>query len=232
MQRNLRAFSTDAAVPPPLALSGQIPWVNGSSAAGRNEEIAMQMLSLMKKRPILWSIAALLLIGLSAGLASLISYLGRDAFVAVASLGYSTIPMDKVDCVSIDSHVVLFDGKDYSDPKLAGSVARITGIRKVFWDADYSTCHWGLAVVTSSPEIIVPVRYFFLPANYRVAVGLCERRTDGKMNSGNCVSKNIYIFNWFNWRMEPHDLFSVALVGLTKQQTNKWERFEIGAYRD
>jgi hypothetical protein len=115
----------------------------------------------------------------------------------------------------------VFDRKDYWDPKLVEAIVDILSIKAVMLNAAYTTCPWSF-FVTVVPKAIFAVRYDGLFARYLVSVGICERKVDGSINPNKCLSKNIYVFNP---RVETHELFSIALVGLARPQANKWEAF-------
>jgi hypothetical protein len=182
---------------------------------------------LSRKSKAFWSIGIVLLVSLIAALVFWLLDREPDEFLAAVSLNYSTIPLEKVGCLSIDPHKVVFDGKDYSDPKLVESILDILSIRTVLSDADYATCPWGF-FATAVPKTIFAVRYGILPANYLVSVGICERTPDGRMDPNRCINKNVYIFNW---RVQPHELFSIGLMGLKRPQASKWEVFQSSRLR-
>jgi hypothetical protein len=169
-----------------------------------------------------WAVSMLLAIGLVVGI--LVWGVDPDPynFVAATSLGYSTIPVDRVDCLAINPHQVVYKQKDYSDPKLPEAVADILKIKTILPGADYEACRWGLGI-TVVPETDPAVRYNGQIAQYLVSIHICERTPDGLMKANDCLSKNIYVFNP---RVAPHDLFLIALDGLAKPQTNKWEMFK------
>ena len=142
-------------------------------------------------------------------------------FLAASSQAYSTIALDRVNCVSTDR--VMYDAKDFSDPKLADVVSDTLGIKTVLFNAEYAACPWGLSL-TIVPGIETEVSYNDFFARYLVSVAVCERTVEQRMNPSKCVNKNIYVFTP---RVTPHDLFWVALIGLKKQQTSKWEAFLV-----
>jgi hypothetical protein len=162
--------------------------------------------------------------GLTVGLVFFF-YLDTDEFLAVVSLRYSTINYEKVNCLSIDPHKVVVDGAEYADPELPESISNVLSIRNVLSNADFATCPWGF-FVTAVPGTIFAVRYGVRPALYLVSIGICERRADGRLNPDKCVNKNVYVFNW---RVAPHELFSIGLIGLSRPQTEEWEAFKVGA---
>jgi len=145
-----------------------------------------------------------------------------NQFLAAVSLNYSTVRIDDVSCLSIDPHKVVFDQKDYWDPKLVEAIVDTLSINPVLFNADYATCPWGF-FVTVVPRTIPAVRYNGQFARYLVSIGVCERTLNGSMNPNKCINKNIYVFNP---RVEPHELFSLALVGLAKPQASKFEAFQ------
>jgi hypothetical protein len=172
-----------------------------------------------------WSAAAavILLCG------SIIGYLMKgggpdpNQFWAAASMNQSAIDMDGVSCLSVDSHKVVFDRKEYSDPRLPEAIVGNLPIKNVLFNVDYATCPWGF-FVTVVPGQVSAVRYQDLFAQYLVSIGLCERTPNGRMNPNRCTTKNIYVFNP---RVEPHELILLALVGLAKSQTSEWEVFRV-----
>lgn len=181
----------------------------------------MRQALLLRKSRAFWSVAVVLLVGLVVGLAVWGVDPYPNQFVAAVSLNCSTIRIDGVNCLSIDPHKVVFDEKDYSDPKLVEAIVDILSIKTVLFNADYATCPWGFSV-TVVPKTIPAVRYNGQFARYLVSIGICER-TAWSLNPDKCVNKNIYVFNP---RVEPHELFSLALVGLARPQASKWEVFQ------
>jgi hypothetical protein len=168
-----------------------------------------------------WSVTVVL-VGLVAGLAAWGVDPNPNQFLAAAALNYSTIRVERISCLSIDPHKVVFDKKDYWDPKLVEAIVDIVGIKAVFPDAEYATCPWGL-FLTVVPGSISAVRYYGRSAKYLISAGICERTVSGSMNPSKCLSKNIYVFNP---QVETHELFSIALVGLARSQASEWEMFQ------
>jgi hypothetical protein len=144
-----------------------------------------------------------------------------DEFRAAASTNYSTIEYDKVTCVSIGPHDLRVGGKDVPDPKLAKFIAEVLSIKSVLFDATYSQCSW-LFFVEAVPGSI-SARGGILPAQYLMAVGICQRINDSHVDPNKCLNKNVYVFNW---RVKPHDLFRIAVVGL-KPETADDEPFTV-----
>jgi len=177
---------------------------------------------LLKKSKAFWSGAIVLLVGLVVGLVVWGVDPDPNQFLAAVSLNYSTVRIDDVSCLSIDPHKVVFDQKDYWDPKLVEAIVDTLSINPVLFNADYATCPWGF-FVTVVPRTIPAVRYNGQFARYLVSIGVCERTLNGSMNPNKCINKNIYVFNP---RVEPHELFSLALVGLAKPQASKFEAFQ------
>jgi hypothetical protein len=124
--------------------------------------------------------------------------------------------------VVCDPHKVVFDQKDYWDPKLIEAIVDTLSIKPVLFNADYATCPWEFFVTVVS-KMIPAVRYNGQFARYLVSIGICERTLNGSINSNECLSKNIYVFNP---RVEPHELFSLALVGLAKPQVSELDAFQ------
>ena len=197
----------------------QVVWSAGDSAL-----LMFRWLFLLRKSatPSIITLAVVGL-GLTVGLVFLRLDRGPDEFLAVAALNYSTINYDKVNCLSIDPHKVVFDGTEYSDPELPESISNVLSIKNVLSNADFATCPWGF-FVTAVPGTIFAVRYGVRPAMYLVSIGICERRADGRLNPDKCVNKNVYVFNW---RVAPHELFSIGLIGLSRLQTEEWEAFKV-----
>jgi len=183
------------------------------------------MLRINWKDDAFWSglIVVVLLGGLVA--ASLMKWFDPtpNEFWAVASKNQSAIDLYGVSCLSVDSQKVVFDRKDYSDPKLLEAIVGTLPIKNVLFNVDYGTCPLGF-FVTVVPGQVSAVRYQGLVAEYLVSIGVCERTSNGRMNPNRCTDKNIYVFNP---RVEPHELFALALVGLAKPQTDEWEVFKV-----
>jgi len=144
-------------------------------------------------------------------------------FWAAAAMNQSAIDIKSISCLSVDSHKVVFDRENYSDPRLLESIVENLPIENVLFDVDYATCPWGF-FVTVVPGQVSAVEYQGLFAQYLVSIGLCERTPNGRMNPNRCTTKNIYVFNP---RVEPHELFLLALVGLAKSQVDEWEVFKV-----
>jgi len=84
-----------------------------------------------------------LLVGLVVGLVVWGVDPDPNQFLAAVSLNYSTVRIDDVSCLSIDPHKVVFDQKDYWDPKLVEAIVDTLSINPVLFNADYATCPWG-----------------------------------------------------------------------------------------
>jgi hypothetical protein len=175
---------------------------------------------LLRKDDAFWS-AALLMVGLVIGLA--VWDPDPNEFLAAAAQNQSAVRIDGVSCLSIGSNQVVFDQKDYSDPKLVEAIVNTLSIKTVLFNADGAACPWGF-FVTVVPGLISAVRYDDLFARYLVSIGICERTPDGKMNPNKCTDKNIYVFNS---RAEPHELFLLALAGLARPQASEWQVFKM-----
>jgi len=145
----------------------------------------------------------------------------------VASTNYSTIEYDKVACVSIGPHDLRVEGKDSPDPKLADSIATVLSIKSVLFGATSSQCSW-VFFVEAVPGPISAVRHGIVPAQYLIAVGICERIDDSRVDPNKCLNKNVYVFNR---RLKPHDLFRIAVVGL-KPDTKEKQVFTVRANDD
>jgi hypothetical protein len=184
-----------------------------------------QSLLLLRKNETLQSIAiAISVTALVIGLVVLFLEWPPSEFRAAASTNYSTIDYEKVTCLSINSQRVTIEGRRYSDPLLAKSMTDILSIKRILLDAAYSECPWDFFVVVS-PGTDFAVLDGVLPAHYTMAIGVCERTSDGRPNASNCVNKDVYVFNW---RVKPHDLFRIGLVGL-RPETKEKEEFKVKA---
>jgi|SRR5581483_2868551 len=184
-----------------------------------------RLILLLRKNETAQSIAiAMSVASLIIGLVVLFLEWPVNEFRAIADLNYSTIDYDKVTCLSIDSHRVIYNGKDYPDPALAKSIANILSIKRVLPDATYSECPWKFFVVVV-PGTTSDMFDGFLPAQYLISVGICERINDEQVNPGNCVNKNVYVFNW---SVKPHDLFRIGLTAL-RPETQDMEVFKVKA---
>ena len=150
-----------------------------------------------------------------------------DEFRAIPHLAYSTISYDKVDCLSINSQSVTIEGQRYSDPSLAKSITDILSIKSVLFGATFSQCPWSFfANIVPGTDFVV--HDGILPAQYLVSVGICQRIDDRHVNPGNCLNKNVYVFNW---RVKPHDLFRIGLTALRPETQDK-EEFRVKAHDD
>jgi hypothetical protein len=178
--------------------------------------------SFLLRKGVLWSATAVLLVGVSIGLAAWGVDANPKQFLAAAALNDSAVRIDGVSCLSIGPHGVVFDQKDYSDPQLVDAIVETLAIKTVLFDADFKTCPWGF-FVTVVPGLVSAVRFGAQSARYLVSIGICERTIDGTLNPSKCLDKNVYVFNP---NVGPHELFAVALVGLAKSQSNEWEVFQ------
>jgi hypothetical protein len=143
-------------------------------------------------------------------------------YLAVASQDAVGLRLSEVSCVSIDRAEVVFDGKEYADPKLAEAITDVLTIKKVVFDADEATCPWYISITGISGRDY-NVMYGNKVARYLVAITICVRHSDPRAASV-CNNKNIYVFNR---RVEPHKLFLLALVGLARSQTAEWELYQV-----
>jgi hypothetical protein len=166
--------------------------------------------------------AVLLLIGFVVWFAMWHSKSDSNQLQAVVSVNDSTVHIDRVSCLSIDPHKVVFDRKDYWDAKLAESVADVLSIKMVLLNVDYATCPWGLSI-TVVPGTVFAVRYEGRFAKDLVSIGICERTVKGSLNPDKCLSKNVYVFASSD---NPHVLFLAGLVGLAKPQVGEWDAFQ------
>ncbi|MBR1120083.1 hypothetical protein JQ628_01055 [Bradyrhizobium lablabi] len=133
------------------------------------------------------------------------------------------LPIDGVSCVSIDARRIVFDRKEYADPKLSEDIASSLSVRDVFMERDAGKCPWELDISgISGRDYNVMLGDKF--ARYLVSVSVCERADSAQAKSARCLSKNIYVFNR---SVSPHKLFLLGLAGLAKSQAAKEELFRI-----
>jgi len=88
---------------------------------------------------------------------------------------------------------------------------------------DVAECPWGLSLSGEKRDIFA-VRYRDEIARYAMSAIICERLSDGTPNLDRFLSKNIYVFNR---SVAVDEIFLVALTGLAKKQTSKWEAFQV-----
>lgn len=187
-----------------------------------------RLLFLLRKNETAQSVAiALSVASLLIGLVVLFLEWPVDEFRAIAAVNYSTIDYDKVTCLSINSQRVTIEGRRYSDPSLAKSMADILSIKPVLVDATYSECPWTISA-DILPGDLVRVFDGVLPAQYEVHVVICERTDNGRPSTSKCLSKSVYVFNW---RVKPHDLLRIGIVGL-RPERKEWEEFKVRAKDD
>ena len=119
-----------------------------------------------------------------------------NQFLAAASTNDSAVRIDGVSCLSIDPNKVVFDQKDYWDPKLVEAIVDTLSIKAVLLNADYATCPWGF-FVTVVPRTIPAVRYNGRFARYLVSIAICERTSDGRMNPNSRMSYfRLHLSDW------------------------------------
>ncbi len=181
-------------------------------------------LLLLGNRWTIWS-AGILLLLICGGAAFVAHRASFDPYrnVAAASRLQSEFSVESASCLSISPHNVIFDQKEYSDPKLIEEIVRILSIKSVLIDADYGTCRWGFFAIVV-PGLIAAVRYQGQLARNLVSIGICERAVNGSMIPNKCVTKNVYAFSS---RHDPVELFYLGLVGLARSQASEWEVFRI-----
>jgi hypothetical protein len=177
---------------------------------------------LFAKSKALRLIAPIFFVGLSIGPAVQAFEQYPTQIQATSHLNYSTINFNEVSCLSIDTHKIQFDRREYSDPRLVASIADILSVRDVRFDADDATCPWGL-IETVVPKIVYAVRRGVWPAQYLISAAICGRSANGHLNPDKCLNTNVYVFNW---SAKPHELLWMGLVGLTRSKTQDWELFE------
>jgi hypothetical protein len=185
-------------------------------------------LSSLSKSNEFWGLAAVL----SIGFALIIMLLGNEAksnqFLGAASRLQTYVSIASISCLSIEPHKVVFDRKEYWNPKLPEEIVDRLGIKTVLLNADYAACPWSF-FATVVPGTVPAVRYNDQAAQYLVSIGICQRNLDGSINPNKCLTKNIYVFNSglvLYSRPDPIELFSLALDGLASPQTNNWEMFK------
>ena len=167
-------------------------------------------------------LAAVLAVGILVASYGLGLYLNSDRLVAAVATNQKRITVGWLSCLSVVAHNVVYAGRDYWDDSLLGEIADKLAVKVVLANADYAACRWSFFAVVV-PGVIRAVRYNGDAAQYLISIGVCERSVDGSMNASECVNKNVYVFNQ---SVTPHDLYSVALVGLAKSQTAEWEVFK------
>ena len=146
----------------------------------------------------------------------------RENFLAAASPNFAKFPIESVNCLAINPDGVIYDRKNFSDPKLPQAIADALGIKTILPGADYAACPWGIDIAVIA-QTDPHVRYDGDFSRYLVSIAICERSPpDGRMTD-DCISKNIYVFNP---RVAPHDLFLIALDGLALRQTQDWQVFQ------
>jgi len=144
-------------------------------------------------------------------------------YTAAVSQNDAAFRLSDFSCVSINSHAVVYDQKEYIDPELANAIANVLSIKDVFFDADVATCPWYFFITGISGRVSA-VQYNGSSALYLVSIGICERSPNGLVNPSKCLSKNIYVFNR---NVEPHKLFLLALVGFARSQVAQWETYQV-----
>jgi hypothetical protein len=145
----------------------------------------------------------------------------RAEYLAAVSQNDAAFRVSDFSCVSI--HGVVYDQKEYIDPKLAEAITDVLSIKNVFFDADVTTCPWYFSITGISGNVYA-VRYNGDFARYLVSIGICERKPNGRVNENKCLSKNIYVFNR---KVEPHTLFLLALVGMARSQATELEAYQV-----
>lgn len=137
--------------------------------------------------------------------------------------GPDDVAIDGVSCVSIDARRIVFDQKEYADPKLSEDITNLLSVRDVFREWDAEKCPWRLNISGISGRnynVMLGDKF----ARYLVSVSVCERAPSAQAKSARCLSKNIYVFNR---SVSPHKLFLLGLAGLAKSQAEKEELFRI-----
>jgi hypothetical protein len=145
-----------------------------------------------------------------------------SVYEAAASQGAQPFRVSDVSCVVLDRKRVIFDQKEYIDPKLPEAVTDVLLIKSVILDSEATTCPWHLSLTGISGRNY-NVSYRGNYARYLISVGICERKSDDQASS-KCLSKEIYVFNR---NIEPHKLFLLALVGFAKSQAAEWESYQV-----
>ncbi len=133
------------------------------------------------------------------------------------------IQLDRLHCLSVDPRRVVFNERQYPSEKLLSTIGAQLAIPRIYVNADVAECLWGLSL-SGEKRNIFAVRYREEIAHYVLSVGICERMPDGTLNPDRCLSKSVYVFNR---NVAVDQLFSVSLTGLARQQTSKWEAFQV-----
>ncbi|CAN7239499.1 hypothetical protein LJR220_000924 [Bradyrhizobium sp. LjRoot220] len=181
----------------------------------------MKFIPVLTKSEASWGIIAVILVGLL--VASSARNLSPDPsqIQAAASVRSSDILVDGLRCLSIDPRKVIVNEQTYSEPRLVETIAEILPVKAVLFDADVGTCPWEFFVTVVTGKVSA-VRLHGQPAEYLVAIGICERTPNVTLHPGKCINKNIYVFNS---GIAPHELLTTALEGLARSQAKEWEVF-------
>lgn len=187
-----------------------------------------RLFSLLRENETAQSIAiAMSVAGLVVGLVVLFLEWPVDEYRAITTVNYSKINYGQVTCLSINSQRVTIEGKPYWDPMLAQSMTDILPIKPILLDAAYSECPWEFSA-DISPGTLIDAYDGLVHVQYLVTAKICRRADDGRSNLSSCLSKSVFVFNW---RVKPHDLFRIALVGL-RPDTKEDEEFRVKASDD
>ena len=133
------------------------------------------------------------------------------------------LQLDRLHCLSVDPRRLVFNERQYPGEKLVRTIGAQLAIPRIYVNANVAECPWGFSLSGEKRDIFA-VRYREEIAHYVLSVGICERLPDGALNPDRCLSKGIYVFNR---NVATDELFSMALTGLARKQTNEWEAFQV-----
>lgn len=169
------------------------------------------------------SVAALLAIILT----SVVLYWQRQSIAAdvvVASVeNQSKVALSNVSCISIDPSKIIVDRVIYDISKVMPLVDDILPSQQKKVGPISTECPWGLFVTVLKSGNFV-IEYKNKVANYLISIGVCS--LDGKENrisANECVSKSVYVFGS---NVPTLELIKLALIGLRRDQIDKWEVFK------
>jgi hypothetical protein len=143
-------------------------------------------------------------------------------YLAVSVRGREDIRLSDVSCVSLNPRDLVFDEKQFADPRLAEGITALLSIKNVFLEADVLTCPWHFAATGISGRDS-SVRYGEKFSRYQISIRICEQKD--RTNSDRCVAKTIHVFNR---NIERHNLLLLAIVALARPQSEEWEVYRVG----
>jgi hypothetical protein len=133
------------------------------------------------------------------------------------------LQLDRLHCLSVDPRGIVFNERQYPSERLVSTIGAQLAIPQIYVNAEAAKCPWDLSLSGEKRDIFA-VRYRDEIARYVMSADICERLPDGTPNPNRCLSKNVYVFN----RSVAVDaIFLVALTGLARKQTSKWEAFQV-----